>query len=92
MKVVCIMGPDETVPGCAFTGKFWNGDPPVKGRVYTVIAKEYCIYWEKDVYRLAEISNDRGYWVGRFRPVKEVKTDISIFTKMLTDKKVKERS
>lgn len=33
-------------------------------------------------------SEERGYDQSRFRPIVERKTDISIFTKMLTDKRV----
>jgi hypothetical protein len=63
-----------------------------------------CIYTVRDVYRslgnfdaihLVEIKNglhisgrEFGFHAVRFRPVVERKTDISVFTKMLTDTKI----
>lgn len=82
-KVVCVDASSH------FSG-VWGGDVPVEGAVYTVKAvgpsrRTYsfgipCLW-------LREITNDGDgeYQASRFRPAVERKTDISIFTKMLTD-------
>lgn len=81
MKVVCVDG-DTVFFGNRLAG--WNGDPPITGKIYTVHAIEFCERYQQPVLRLVEIRNELGYWVNRFRPIVERKTDISIFTKMLT--------
>lgn len=81
-KVVCVDS-DESGIGD------WLGDIPVEGSVYTVIAVGGP---EPEIgLLLAEITNfpfDGYYRASRFRPAVERKTDISIFTKMLTGKRV----
>lgn len=61
--------------------------PLKKGKIYTVTGQDS----EPDefgglAYFLAEVEGIFYHW--RFRPVVERKTDISIFTRMLTDQKV----
>lgn len=68
------------------------GDPSLltKGAIYTIrkVVMEGRGVW------LDEVSHDRpdnifgyeAFWAWRFRPAVEKKTDISIFTKMLTPK------
>jgi hypothetical protein len=83
MRVICI---NDT----PFNGKAWlpKYDRPFKGRIYTVKRKDVCLMTGRDVFILEEITNAAihkgGYWAGRFRPVKKVETDISVFTSMLT--------
>ena len=61
----------------------------IKGRKYTLtcvipVFGGYALY-------LAGIFNDEaGYWSKRFRPIQKKKTDISIFTEMLTPKQLEE--
>ena len=72
---------------------------PTKGAVYTIRA----IMTDNKGYLglfLVEIKNppvycalgfcERALWAGHFRPVIEKKTDISIFTQLLTPSKIKE--
>ena len=72
---------------------------PRRGRIYTVRASltfDYVVEGITPTILLKEIINpvehwDDGlraeisFWVGRFRPITERKTDISLFEKMLTD-------
>ena len=89
-KVVCVIGGETSAPNIPTDQPwYWRGDPPVKGRIYTITGFEHNDYWNHDVVRLAEIGNDQGYWVGRFRPIVEKKTDISIFTEILKTGKIK---
>lgn len=78
-------------------GIWMDGDSPVVGQIYTVL-RELTDGGGDRVYHLVELrrgpiarsqwGEDAGYRVLRFRPVVERKTDISIFTKMLTGKRV----
>lgn len=59
-----------------------------KDRVYTIASifeKAGAIF----VY-LAEVTSDGGWYASRFRPVVTRKTDISVFTAMLTPTKQRE--
>ncbi len=99
MKVVCL-----DVPWPENSGKYLATGVrfPVTGNVYTIrwvgVAEDGNAY-----VRLAEIINPIQKWPGyqagearfgarRFRPVVTRKTDISIFTDMLTTTKVEERA
>ena len=96
-KVVCI---DDRWPHTQWALKVPN--KPVAGRVYT-IREVYLSALGKPAVLLNEIRNSprpflHGLIVGegsfhsrRFKPVIERKTDISIFTRMLTDKHATER-
>jgi hypothetical protein len=85
-KVVCITdGPDHM--GRNFVVR--------EGRIYTVTRSFIWedLYGEKsDCVLLAEVNPDRspGWTADCFRAIEENKTDISIFTKMLTPNKVTE--
>lgn len=91
-KVVCIKNGGWTSPKM-----FGDEIFPVFGKVYTVreIEPDFDEYsW----IRLEEIINrphnygdgmiEASYRSDRFRPIVERKTDISVFTKMLTDNKI----
>jgi len=77
----------------------WEPDGLTKGRVYTVRAVGRDPFWDTPGLWLNEIQRpiEEGYeqfgelsfHQCRFRPIVEKKTDISIFTTMLTPKKVK---
>lgn len=83
-KVVCIVGPAgwQTI----------DENQPVHGQVYTV--RETRLGKAGQYIRLVEIVNSPGhyaegieecfFWWRGFRPVVTRKTDISIFTKLLT--------
>lgn len=90
-KVVCVNGVFD---------RTWDVVPnrPVAKQVYTVRALAVCtfgIHVDTPCILLHEVRNsidlweiggafESPFWIGRFRPVVERKTDISIFTKMLT--------
>lgn len=93
-KVVCI--DDACLPGYK-----WGEGKPEVGKVYTVreiglisfIDGSPCIRLE-ELYRPNARAHgvkhpDMPYMARRFRPAIERKTDISIFTKMLTKQTVK---
>jgi hypothetical protein len=88
MRVVCI----NDAP---LTHKRWDHrfEHPKKGRIYTVVGRSVDPVGGKDLFILDEIKNspahNGGYWTARFVPVKDRKTDISIFTAMLTKSKVR---
>lgn len=100
MKVVCV-----DVPWPADISRHLSAGVslPVPGQVYTI---RWAGISEDDgnlYVRLDEIVNPVQKWPGyragearfgsrRFRPVVTRKTDISIFTDMLTDTKVEERA
>ena len=92
-KVVCVDANSET-PGLSGG---WQGDPLVQMSVYTVIGIGPAYDDSGEVVWLSEAKNrvfdgrwreNVGYLSSRFRPAVKRKTDISIFTKMLTGKKV----
>lgn len=60
-----------------------------KGRIYTIsaIVGGYLEFCERDTW---SANGYKGWYAWRFRPVVEPKTDISIFTAMLTPKKATE--
>lgn len=100
-KVVCIRERDEwTGPRAAMTRTTF----PVKDAVYTVRdVFAHPLSVSDSIYlRLAEIHNtpaptvlglfEAGFVTTGFRPVVERKTDISLFTAMLTPKKAKENA
>lgn len=60
------------------------GEELTDGTIYTVLAVD------GDAIQIMEIKRPFrwGYAASRFRPIVERKTDISIFTRMLTPKKV----
>ncbi len=75
-KVECIDEDDQDLN---------DGDTPVaKGTFYHI--REVFDHWQGPGVRVQEIRNpiDRAYFISRFRAVVEAKTDISIFTEMLT--------
>jgi hypothetical protein len=87
-KVVCVDAGFDNEPG-----RRWLADPPIEGQVYTVrrvLLVDSYNGREQGVV-LDEIKNlptwGYSYRATRFRPVVERKTDISIFTRMLTPKK-----
>jgi hypothetical protein len=63
----------------------------VKGAVYTVKSVFICPYYGIPAVTLVGIVQNpavaNGWWVGMFRPAVERKTDISIFTAMLTPRR-----
>lgn len=90
-KVVCIKGHPEYV-GCVV---------PVVGSTYTIRGvDETCgLLFEEIINRIAtcfDLSSgaisygECSFWIDRFRPVIERKTDISTFTEMLTPNRVRE--
>ena len=58
------------------------------GEIYTIVALPMSPDGLQGV-EVAEVKSIApfGFWANRFRPVVERKTDISVFTKMLTPKK-----
>lgn len=88
MKAVCIAsGKWVKIPGDTST----RCPGPAKGEIVTVIEVNYgSEYNYTGIFlRFAEWPEDTlGYWHECFRPLVERKTDISIFTRMLTDNKV----
>ena len=91
-KVVCV---NATVSN---SFEFWGYDVPEVGRVYTVTGIIPGAYGKYLAVLLAEIRNgskhypDIGYRLDRFRPLVEHKTDISVFTEMLTPKRQKTKA
>lgn len=97
-KVVCIDADGPTFEGVPHV--HWRpSEKIVNGTIYTV-RKVYvdsrgapCL-WLNEVQRSPESQSRFGPTVGygqhRFRPLAERKTDISIFTAMLTPNRVKE--
>jgi hypothetical protein len=93
-KVICV---DDT-----FTAlRSFNEILPVKGTVYTVREILPEITADRGVgLRLVEIRNKKNHYQGgflecrfvprRFRPVCTSKTNISVFTAMLTNTKIEE--
>lgn len=73
-------------------GSYWLPNWPVLGQVYTIRA-----FVDDDAVFLEEVRNpvreflhgvsEGSFYCWRFRPVQERKTDISIFTAMLTPNK-----
>lgn len=69
-----------------------------KGKVYTVKCAPFINVWGNLAILVGEVPDrddggtESGFRVSRFRPIVEKKTDISIFKKMLTPNKVKERT
>lgn len=88
-KVVCVVDPSASLkmryPEAVF--------PSLKA-VYTI--RSMFPYNGKVLLRFCELNNSRSVWNGiergfnskYFRPIVERKTDISVFTKMLTPKGV----
>jgi hypothetical protein len=74
---------------------WWDDEAPIEGRVYTIARIFFDI--DCEVLEFVELKRcqrsrdwhgcDIGYDARRFRPIVERKTDISVFTKMLTPKK-----
>lgn len=102
MKVVCVddSDRDESVPGWTLRGGM---DGLRKGAIYTIRSVFISPAWRSPVVRLEEIQRlplshyngvafESGYDPDRFRPVVTRKTDISIFTDMLTTTRVEERA
>ncbi len=96
MKVVCVDSKWDVEPD-TFSNSVRD---PIKGDILTI--REMCVGngpdWEgENLYlRFAEIHNppdsdgeEAYYYAGQFRPLAELKTDISLFTAMLTDTKQK---
>lgn len=79
-KVICIN--DTPMPG----QKIFGPAIPRKGCIYTVIGFRSCRDGSDGL--VLDIDKDWQYFAWRFRPIVERKTDISVFTKMLTSKKV----
>jgi hypothetical protein len=83
MKVVCIKDGWKVTSGPSLSARDPN---PVKGKIYTVAEVEVC--GGCVLLRLEEIMTSlsgykRLFGSTKFRPVKTVETDISIFTAML---------
>lgn len=77
-KVVCVNDAENV-------GPWLEAAQPVLNAVYTVAAPPYVDDEGDLIVEIVELMNPYGgYLVGRFRPVVERKTDISVFTKMLT--------
>lgn len=97
MKVVCV---DDDFAACwGLSGGSRN--KPVARPVYTVRGvgqfhfrdeTASAIWLEEIINPIWNWTNsgrgEVGFWVGRFRPVVENKTDISIFTHMLNPSKI----
>lgn len=89
-KVVCV---DDACPA----GRRWNENPPLcRGLIYTI--GRILIDDDGDlIVHLIELPRSKrsrlqwgnlvGFAARRFRPLIEHKTDISIFTRMLTPKR-----
>lgn len=94
-KVVCVDA-DSPVPGEAPDSVWGTGEAVVTGQTYTVrrfyLRKGHPTLWLDEVCRnpssVVHWGVDVGYGAWRFRPVIERKTDISIFTAMLTPNRV----
>lgn len=89
-KVVCV---DAAEPDLSKLrpAKIWRSIGLVQGAVYTVAAVGLTHSHDPDALpciQIVELKADHAIWAHRFRPVVERKTDISIFTKMLTGKRV----
>lgn len=98
MKVVCVVDPDKLGRNMK---RFRGAHFPQVGGIYTV--REIRALSDRVILLLAEISNQHiagqkhsdgsyshdepGFNIKYFRPVQKRKTDISIFTAMLHDKK-----
>lgn len=81
-KVVC-------VDNNAWYGPHGDGlEPLTKGRIYTVIAVDVCLF-ANPACKVSELHSKHWMRQSRFRPIVERKTDISIFTQMLKPSKVK---
>jgi hypothetical protein len=97
MKVVCI---DPTWGASGPLQAEYCPNLPVKGQVYTIRTLECRVVVKREGFavliRLEEIHNPINYqgepvfFGKKFRPVQPRKTDISIFTAMLTGSKQKE--
>ena len=80
-KVVCVDA--SLAPGM----RWFDNEAPVEGEVYTITDVGYDHEVRKVTVYLAEIcrgpthvlfyGRDLGYWLGRFRPVHTLETDIS---------------
>jgi hypothetical protein len=92
-KVVCVDASRKNMGLFADFIRWALGcDWPVEGAIYT-IARPHVDVGELGVgVELIEIKNSwivkRAFYQRRFRPLVNSKTDISVFTKMLTDTKV----
>ncbi len=84
-KVVCVDVSEKLVAAANY---------PIVDNVYTI--RKIVLDGDHIIVLLSEICNlhissrigEPGFGASRFRPLTERKTDISIFTKMLTDKQV----
>jgi hypothetical protein len=90
-KVVCVDASDGVVGASMFSDRL------VKGNIYTIRGFNSPDYLNDTLGLLleeiiGEISTswdeEYGFRQNRFRPIVERKTDISVFTAMLTDKRV----
>lgn len=80
-KVVCI---DDTPR----PGFIWITHKPTIGKVYEVTGLEWHERYGECIF--TDVFPDYALHSARFRLVVERKTNISVFTKMLTDKRVSE--
>ena len=83
-RVICI----DATP---YHGDWADGvDPLVEGAVFTISRSNYPspIFSGDVVISVRELTNPYGYFASRFRPAVERKTNIDIFTKMLTDERL----
>ena len=99
-KVVCIGG-DGTPKPIGYWKSWareWGITLATRGNIYTIRCVRVAADGTQRV-RLIEIVNpiiefnnapsqEMWFWASHFRPIVERKTDISIFTKMLTSKKI----
>jgi len=83
-RVICI----DATP---YNGDWADGvDPLIQGAVFTISRSNYPspIFTGGVVISVRELTNPYGYFASRFRPVVSRPTDISAFTKMLTDERL----
>jgi len=94
-KVVCI---DDSRPDRGFVGRIivwlFGRDWPKKGEVYTVLRAYVALADSQIGIELDEIKNvallQRCFRQSRFRPLVSIKTDVSVFTKILRSSKQEE--
>jgi hypothetical protein len=62
---------------------------PVKDRVYTVMGHDWLLLANLPGIVVAEVENDCIWAERNFRPIEPIKTDISVFKKLLVNLKEK---
>lgn len=87
-KVVCVDGAPD-LSGLTLLGTWDASKLPTKGQIYTITQVGIFHVWDSQKRPCVHVSEivrppDQPVWAHRFRPVAERKTDISVFTEMLT--------